>query len=424
MGRKVHPIGFRLGVHQPWEGRWFAEGMEYQDQLHQDLQIRKLIRKEADKAGVSHIEVERFPGKVKIVVHTAKPGILIGRKGDTVKKIRQELEALTGRKIDLEIKEIKAPDCDALLVAMNIAGQIERRVSYRRAMKRALQQAMRTCPRTQTFLERRDADGRLPWHPYQKWQGGHWVLALLAELGYPAGSPELLPLREQELDWLLGEQHQKYIRAIEGRMRRCASQEAYALWALLTFGLADERCDELAARLIKWQWQDGGWNCDRRPEVVQSSYHESWLPMRALHLYAKLKGNDSAQAAVERSAELFLKRRLFHRLRDGNIMSPDFMHLRYPRYWRYDVLGALKMMAECEYLSDPRCKDGLDWLESRRLVDGGFSADDRVYTVTIRDVSGRSAVAWGSVGKAMNPWVTLEALGVLKAAGRWSPDQA
>ncbi len=143
MGRKVHPIGFRLGVHQPWEGRWFAEGKEYQDQLHQDLKIRKLIRKEADKAGVSHIEVERFPGKVKVVVHTAKPGILIGRKGDTVKKIRVDLEALTGKKIDLEIKEIKAPDCDALLVAMNIAGQIERRVSYRRAMKRALQQAMR-----------------------------------------------------------------------------------------------------------------------------------------------------------------------------------------------------------------------------------------------------------------------------------------
>jgi len=143
MGRKVHPIGFRLGVHQPWEGRWFAEGKEYQDQLHQDLKIRKLIGKEADKAGVSHIEVERFPGKVKVVVHTAKPGILIGRKGDTVKKIRVDLEALTGKKIDLEIKEIKAPDCDALLVAMNIAGQIERRVSYRRAMKRALQQAMR-----------------------------------------------------------------------------------------------------------------------------------------------------------------------------------------------------------------------------------------------------------------------------------------
>jgi len=143
MGRKVHPIGFRLGINQPWEGRWYAEGAEYRTQLHQDFAIRELIRKATEKAGVSHIEVERFPGKVKVVVHTAKPGILIGRKGDSVKKIRQDLEALTGKKIDLEIKEIKSPDMDAYLVAMNIAGQIERRVSYRRAMKRALQQAIR-----------------------------------------------------------------------------------------------------------------------------------------------------------------------------------------------------------------------------------------------------------------------------------------
>lgn len=143
MGRKIHPIGFRLGINQPWEGRWFAEGSEYRDQLHQDLVIRKMVRKEAEKAGISKVEIERFPGKVKVVVHTAKPGILIGRKGDSVKKIRSDLEALTAKKIDLEIKEIKNPDCDAYLVAMNIAGQIERRVSYRRAMKRALQQAMR-----------------------------------------------------------------------------------------------------------------------------------------------------------------------------------------------------------------------------------------------------------------------------------------
>jgi small subunit ribosomal protein S3 len=143
MGRKIHPIGFRLGINQPWEGRWFAEGGEYRDQLHQDLIIRKMVRKEAEKAGISKVEIERFPGKVKVVVHTAKPGILIGRKGDSVKKIRTDLEALTAKKIDLEIKEIKNPDCDAYLVATNIAGQIERRVSYRRAMKRALQQAMR-----------------------------------------------------------------------------------------------------------------------------------------------------------------------------------------------------------------------------------------------------------------------------------------
>lgn len=143
MGRKVHPIGFRLNINAPWLGRWYAEGQEYREQLHQDFKIRDLIHAEAEKAGVSRVEVERFPGKVKVVVHTAKPGILIGRKGEAVKKMRQSLEALTSKKIDLEIKEIKNPDTDAYLVATNIAGQIERRVSYRRAMKRAIQQGLR-----------------------------------------------------------------------------------------------------------------------------------------------------------------------------------------------------------------------------------------------------------------------------------------
>jgi small subunit ribosomal protein S3 len=143
MGRKVHPIGFRLNISKGWEGRWFAKGKDYRENLQQDFAIRNLIHRDADKAGISRVEVERFPGKVKVIVNTAKPGILIGRKGESVKKIRQDLEALTGKKIDLEIKEIKAPDTDAFLVAMNLAGQIERRVSYRRAMKRALQQAIR-----------------------------------------------------------------------------------------------------------------------------------------------------------------------------------------------------------------------------------------------------------------------------------------
>lgn len=143
MGRKVHPTGFRLGINKTWEGRWFAEGADYVTNLHQDFHLRELVRAEAAKAGVSRVDIERFPGKVKVIVHTAKPGILIGRKGENVKKIRQSLEAEVGKKIDLEIKEIKSPDLDAYLVAQNIAEQIERRISHQRAMKRAMQQAQR-----------------------------------------------------------------------------------------------------------------------------------------------------------------------------------------------------------------------------------------------------------------------------------------
>jgi small subunit ribosomal protein S3 len=143
MGRKVHPIGMRLGIIKSWEGRWYAEGQNYIDQLQQDISVREIVRKSSERAGVSKIEIERFPGKVRIIVNTAKPGILIGRKGESVKELRKSLEELTGKKIDLEIREIKNPDTDALLIAENIASQIERRISYRRAMKRAMQQAIR-----------------------------------------------------------------------------------------------------------------------------------------------------------------------------------------------------------------------------------------------------------------------------------------
>lgn len=149
MGRKVHPIGFRLGVNRPWSGRWFAEGKDYVGKLHEDLAIRKRIpamfAEDSAKGnpGISGVDIERFPGKVKVTVHTARPGVMIGRKGETIKIIRKELETMTGEKVDLDIKEIKSPDLDAYLVARNIAEQIERRVSYRRAMNRAMQQTMR-----------------------------------------------------------------------------------------------------------------------------------------------------------------------------------------------------------------------------------------------------------------------------------------
>jgi len=143
MGRKVHPIGFRLKINKTWDGRWYAEGEQYVENLHQDFAIRELISEQAPRAGVSRIEIERFPGKVKILVHTAKPGVLIGRKGENVKRLRAQLEVLVGKKIDLEIKEIKDPDLDAYLVAKNIADQLTRRISFQRAMKRAIQQAMR-----------------------------------------------------------------------------------------------------------------------------------------------------------------------------------------------------------------------------------------------------------------------------------------
>ena len=143
MGRKVHPIGFRLKVTKTWDAHWFAEGDQYVEHLQEDLAIRNLIHEEADKAGISKIEIERFPGKVKVIIHTSKPGVLIGRKGANVKIMRSSLEGLVGKTIDVDIKEIEAPDLDAYLVAVNVARQIESRISFSRAMKRTIQRTMR-----------------------------------------------------------------------------------------------------------------------------------------------------------------------------------------------------------------------------------------------------------------------------------------
>ncbi len=143
MGRKVHPIGFRLKINKTWDSRWFASPDKYADQLHEDREIRKLVFGNTPRAGISKVEIERFPNNVHVTVHTAKPGIVIGRKGANVKELRKDLQELTGTAVKLDIAEIKEPDLDARLVAENIANQLERRISHRRAMQRAVGQAMR-----------------------------------------------------------------------------------------------------------------------------------------------------------------------------------------------------------------------------------------------------------------------------------------
>ncbi len=144
MGRKVHPYGYRLKVIKDWKARWFAEGEEYADRLHEDLQVREIVHNQLDRAGIANIEIERFPNQVQITIWTAKPGIVIGRKGASVKALRQLLEDETGKKVKIEVEEVTEPEISAPLVAENIVSQLERRISHSRAMKRAIQQAMRS----------------------------------------------------------------------------------------------------------------------------------------------------------------------------------------------------------------------------------------------------------------------------------------
>ncbi|MFD1441279.1 MULTISPECIES: 30S ribosomal protein S3 [Lacticaseibacillus] len=142
MGQKINPIGFRVGVIRDWESKWYAE-KDFATYLHEDIKIRNFINKKLADASVSTIEIERAANRVNISIHTAKPGMVIGKGGAQVESLRKQLNDLTGRKVHINIVEIKKPDLDAKLVGESIAAQLEQRVAFRRAMKQAMQRTMR-----------------------------------------------------------------------------------------------------------------------------------------------------------------------------------------------------------------------------------------------------------------------------------------
>lgn len=178
MGQKTHPIGIRLGIIKTWDSRWYLK-RGYADQLLEDIEIRKDIKAKLYHAGVSRIEIERAGQKIRVIIHTARPGIIIGKKGSEVEKLRKDIELVSGKQVSVDIKEIRKPEIDAQLVAENIALQLEKRIAFRRAMKKSVASALRfgaqgikiTCSgrlagaeiaRTEWYRE-----GRVPLHTFR-----------------------------------------------------------------------------------------------------------------------------------------------------------------------------------------------------------------------------------------------------------------
>ena len=143
MGQKVSPIGLRLGINRTWDSRWYAEGGEYGRLLHEDLEIREMLMKELKQAAVSKIVIERPHKKCRVTIHSARPGVVIGKKGADIDRLRKKVADMTNSEVHINIVEVRKPEIDATLVAASIAQQLERRIAFRRAMKRAVQTAMR-----------------------------------------------------------------------------------------------------------------------------------------------------------------------------------------------------------------------------------------------------------------------------------------
>jgi hypothetical protein len=300
----------------------------------------------------------------------------------------------------------------------------------------ALEHEIKQSARVKALLQHVDASGHIQGSRgvYDKWQGAHWVLMTLADIGYPRGDRALYPMADHVLKtWLAPRYFNEFVAerkadaytqdavpVMEGRYRTCTSQQGNALYSVLRLGLADERIHQLAERLRHWQWPDGGWNCDKEPSAHTSTFIHTLYSMRALALYAQHTGDGESMAAVRRAAEFFLKRRLYKRVSDGTVIAREFVKLHYPLYWHYDILGALKIFAEIGFTDDERLTDALDLLEEKALPSGGWPAENRYYKkVSSKFDLGNDYVDWGGTStRKLNEWVTADALYVLRCFGR------
>jgi hypothetical protein len=296
-----------------------------------------------------------------------------------------------------------------------------------------ISEEVRKSPLTGMLLQNQMKSGKIKSKSgvYDKWQGAHWILASLADIGYPYEDQSLEQVKNDILNTWLSPVFYKDFEAagkkdayktrgvpvMNGRHRRCASQQGYALYYLVKLGLWDDRIHHLAERLRHWQWPDGGWNCDKNPEAERSSFMETALPMRGLYAYSMRYNDKNTKDRSLKASEVFLSRRLYKKKSDGQIIKNEFTMLHYPLYWHYDILGILKILSEMNLINDERCIDALDLLESKFIPGFGWPAEKKYYKVSNEIKLGNDYVDWGGTKKkVMNEWITSDALFVLKKA--------
>jgi len=261
-------------------------------------------------------------------------------------------------------------------------------------------QAVRVDPRLEALLR------EYPGHPYKKWQGAHWRLLSLVELGLTEADDRIVGAVNRVLQWLLNPR--RTTPEISGRYRQCASMDGNGLLVCCRLGMqSDPRVIALATRLTQWQWPDGGWNCDRRPNVTHSSFHESLPPLRGLAAYGGFPD------ATARAAEFFLRHRMFRTESDGTVINPEWLQLHWPAYWHYDVLLGLRAITEAGLVRDDRCREALDHLESQRGPDGRWRANGRRYWLRRGDVN-VDVIDWADATDVL----TEQARDVLRATRR------
>jgi hypothetical protein len=275
-------------------------------------------------------------------------------------------------------------------------------------------------PLVRGLLDGQQADGGFGTHPYHKWRGAHWRLVSLVELEVPAGEPRCMAALDGWLTMLTAHKRlTKTTTTANGLPLSDASIQGNALAVACRVGAADDpRAAMLGEALLRWQWPDGGWNCDGRASGHRSSFHESLIPMWALWEWGRATGDDRATAAAQRTAELLLEHRIFRVGGKGPPIHRTWVALHYPPYWHYDFLHALLLLGRVSRLDDERASDALDLLEERRLPDGRWRPGGSWWS-TPGSARAPEAVDWGGRQGQPSPMLTLNALRVLRSAGRW-----
>jgi hypothetical protein len=250
-------------------------------------------------------------------------------------------------------------------------------------------------------------------HPYHKWMGVHWRLVSLVELGAPSDEPRVVAALESELRWLASDGDARDALRIQDRYRVHASVYANPLAVATRLGRAsDERVRVLAQKLVFWQWPDGGWNCDRHPGVLHSSFYESITPLWALSEFARAMDDRACAAAAQRAAEFFLEHRVFKSHSADRAGDPKWLTLRYPEYWHYDYLHGLVMLDRAGALPDVRAHDALALLRTQQQPDGRWVPSGPQYWKKASGLYGDPA-GWGRA--TASQMLTLNALRVLRA---------
>jgi hypothetical protein len=291
-----------------------------------------------------------------------------------------------------------------------LLGESERSAEVRTAKKE-----IPNGTRLRALLSGQRADGGFGVHWYKKWAGTTWRLVSAVELGVPPEHATAHRAANHVLSRLPLSRVEPH--RVRGRFRLHASVIGNPLGACARLGMADDpRVRRIAHSLIRWQWPDGGWNCDSSVDARHSSFYESLAPLWGLNEYLRATEDETVRASVDRAAELFLNHRPFRSCHGEDLIDPRWLRLHYPVYWHYDILQALRVLERVGKLGDPRTREALDLIESKRSEDGTWPAEGRFCRRGRLGAANTEVVDWGDQGP--NEMITLNALRVLVGSGR------